>query len=390
MSVPPQSTPSSSPQREGDVQDFSNYSFSQAKFESRLSPSITVARGTSLVPQGNRSMFRPTEHNQMDVDDDDGLNLLDDDTRFRPVNMMEDVGVTADVDPEGDEDQSITVPCHSDKLVKGSGSSSTLENKPMPLLFRLLIVLTSLASVVAIIDYKQSSVLIGYCDVGKNTNKVLETMKKEWDAVETCNRENMTFLYPPTAQGQVDTTECPPPSLFSLLRPSECTPCPDHGFCTQNTVACDSGYLLRPHPALFFLAPTPFTASTLRLSSSISLSDLIWKLVSATVDGLPGAGPVAFPPRCIEDPQRKKHIGVLGKAIDAFLSRERGRRMCAWDMDILDRQIKNEEGGEAKRWGVALETLKETMKKKTSVSRRVSILQAGSLFGATGTFVTNL
>jgi hypothetical protein len=380
MSVPPQSTPSSSPQREGDVQD---YSFSQAKFKSRLSPSITVARGASLVPQGNRSMFRPAEHNQMDVDDEDELNLVDDGARFRPVNMMED-----DVDPEGDEDRSITAPCHGDKLVKSS--SSTLEARPMPLLFRLLIVLTGLASVVAVTAYKQRSILIGYCDAGKNTNKVLETMKKEWDAVETCNRENMTFLYPPTAQGQVDTTECPLPSLFPLLRPTECTPCPDHGSCTQNTVTCDSGYLLRPHPALFFLAPSPFTASTLRLSSSISLSDIIWKLVSAMVDGLPGAGPVAFPPRCIEDPQRKKHIGVLGKAIDAFLSRERGRRMCAWDMDVLGRQIKNEEGGEAKRWGVALETLKETMKKKTSVSRRVSVLQAGCLFGATGTFVTNL
>jgi len=87
-------------------------------------------------------------------------------------------------------------------------------------------------------------------------------------------------------------------------------------------------------------------------------------VLSTLLDGLPGLSPVALPPKCIEDPRRKKHIGALGKAIEAVLGQERGKRVCAGEVPIL----REFEGGEAKRWGLEMGALKELMKQKTAVS----------------------
>jgi hypothetical protein len=106
---------------------------------------------------------------------------------------------------------------------------------------------------------------------------------------------------------------------------------------------CDQGFLLKPHP----LAVIPY------------LSDI--------ADGLPGLGPIAFPPSCVEDPRRKWKIGQLGKAIDSVLAAERGRRLC---MGIDPN--KPMDGGDAKRWGYEIQKLKEKlkddMKRKAPVS----------------------
>ncbi len=82
------------------------------------------------------------------------------------------------------------------------------------------------------------------------------------------------------------------------------------------------------------------------------------------LDGMPGIGPVALPPRCVEDPKRKRHIGVLGKAIEAVLGLERGKRLCTSEVP----PIQDMEGGEARRWGMHLDALREAMKAKTAVS----------------------
>ena len=74
---------------------------------------------------------------------------------------------------------------------------------------------------------------------------------------------------------------------------------------------------------------------------------------------MPGLGPVAFPPSCVEDPMRKRHIGALGRGIDSILAIERGKRICAG----IDTK-KSFEGGDAQKWGLEIENLKEDMKKK--------------------------
>jgi hypothetical protein len=91
------------------------------------------------------------------------------------------------------------------------------------------------------------------------------------------------------------------------------------------------------------------------------------QLVEDVTNGLPWFGPVAFPARCVEDPQRKKNIGALGKAVEALLGQERGLRVCAGDgLEVFA----NRDGGEAKNWGMEMGELREAMKKKTPVSLR--------------------
>ncbi|EKM55391.1 uncharacterized protein PHACADRAFT_255993 [Phanerochaete carnosa HHB-10118-sp] len=241
--------------------------------------------------------------------------------------------------------------------------------------------------------YKTESASIGFCETGKNTNDILEGMKVRRTAIQECNRENRTTLFlahPDAAQDvpspqptQVATgTEgsnvilseaCPPPPLLPLPRPETCQLCPEHASCTPTTVTCENGYLLRPHPLLSFL-PIPsslrptdnrnaYTNPSLAVAPTYgnkSPLDLAYTGLSLIMDGLPGLGPVAFPPRCVEDPMRKRHIGAMGRTIDSKLAAERGRRLC-------DGARPDDKPGkvaqEAKKWGVEVDALKESIRK---------------------------
>lgn len=377
LSAPPQLTPGSSPTKSEESHDLGRHLPSQLKFEPRLPPSV-VAQGSRTMPKGKRASFVPVEYGNL-VDEDDELNIVDrsadaigfDTSIDRRLDEME-VAAEIEEDEEEDDNEDDGVEYNvavshrlakGGQLVKRPRPPTTPESRSTPF-FRLLLALFALGTSVGLVNYKMESAPLGYCDTGKNTNDALEKAKRDWNAVEACNRENRTLLYLQSLSGTLENPECPPPPLVPLPHPQRCTPCPEHGSCTQNTVTCDTGYLLRPHPVLFFLTPLSSTASSLELSPSLSPSELVWKLVSGATDGLPGFGPVAFPPRCLEDPKRKRNIGVLGKAIEAILGQERGRRVCAGDQK---NDVKEIEGGEAKKWGMELAGLKETMKSKTAV-----------------------
>jgi hypothetical protein len=223
----------------------------------------------------------------------------------------------------------------------------------------------------AVLNFKMESAPIGYCDRGSGTNNYLEELRGRRSAVEACNRENRTLLYLPSLSAKSESdgasvTPCPLPPLLPLPHPDACTPCPDHATCSQYSVVCDVGYLLRPHPLLSFL-PASASAHNISLSLSSLPTDLLWKVLSMGLDGLPGFGSVALPPRCVEDPKRKRNIGALGKAIESLLGQERGRRLCAGGKAV-DEVVMDIEGGDAKKWGVELEKLRDVMKKKTPVS----------------------
>ncbi|KAG6330300.1 hypothetical protein ID866_8790 [Astraeus odoratus] len=66
-----------------------------------------------------------------------------------------------------------------------------------------------------------------------------------------------------------------------------------------------------------------------------------------------------------DDPKRKRNIGALGKAMEALLGQERGRRVCAGGLhdQVV---ISDAHGGEARKWGEEIEALRETMKQKTA------------------------
>ncbi|KAI0798070.1 Man1-Src1p-C-terminal domain-containing protein [Abortiporus biennis] len=280
------------------------------------------------------------------------------------------------------------------QIAPSSGSS--------PWTIRLILLLIALSSYLAI-DYKQESVKIGFCDVGKTTNQVIESRKAQLAAIESCNRENRTLLYAPPnphttdsvlspettpiasvssdgsdEHSQIVKSEqelCPPLPLFPFLIPQSCTPCPSHATCTPSTVTCENGYLIKPNPILFFLdLPPPSNSNSPNTytlpwhpgsvtSTPNTISQFAYKAISLALDGLPYLGPVALPPRCVEDPKRKRHIGVLGKAVESMLASERGRRLCA---GVGVGEPVGSEVEEAKKWGVDIDTLKENIRRKTA------------------------
>jgi hypothetical protein len=323
-----------------------------------------------------------------DEDTDDELNLVDGNSVINEFDGM--VAQEKVSEESAEEDEEYLEDDSEDAAVlrriaqggKGLSQDSSLVAVSVSPFFRILLTLIVVASSAALLKYKMESSSIGYCDAESSTNSVLEELKGKWNAMEACNRENRTFLYlPPLSvdssragktagtQEGADLTPCPLPPLVPLPHPTTCTPCPEHATCTQRQVICNPGYLLRSHPLLFFLPPSSSPATS-SLSLSSSPIELIWNFISVITDGLPGLGSVGFPPRCVEDPKRKRNIGVLGKAIEAKLGQERGRRVCAGERVTNgdDGVVKGVEGGEAKRWGVELEKLRDVMKKKTAVS----------------------
>lgn len=227
-------------------------------------------------------------------------------------------------------------------------------------LLRFAVVLAVLMVYMVVGPYKAQSAALGYCETGINTNDILERLRTRSAAIEACNRDNRTSLYLPSPG--VEDEPCPPPPLVPFI-PDECTPCPEHATCTPDSVSCEHGFLLRPHPLLAFISLP--SSNSLSPHSQLSPSaNAVLKFVAVTLDGMPGHGPVALPPRCVEDPKRKRHIGVLGKAIEAVLGLEHGKRLCAGEVP----PVQDTEGGESRRWGMDLNSLREAMKTKTAVS----------------------
>ncbi|TFK54923.1 hypothetical protein OE88DRAFT_1717024 [Heliocybe sulcata] len=248
-----------------------------------------------------------------------------------------------------------------------AGDREVVRSRPPPTkdssstLLRIIFALCLMAVSPVIYKYKADSAKIGFCDPETNTNVVLETMKARWAAIEACNRDNATLVRLPsvTSTGNTyklsknggESVPCPLPDLVPFAHPTSCTPCPTHARCNGRDVVCEDKYLLRSHPLLAFLPPPS--------ASSSPVVHTVWEAVGL-IDGLPGFGPVAFPPRCVEDPRRKRNIGVLGKVMGAYLGQERGKRLCTGDV----REIPESKGGQARMWGTEVNELKAIMKKR--------------------------
>jgi hypothetical protein len=291
---------------------------------------------------------------------DDELDLIEADNNFEGVPAANDTFDDDEVE-EDEEDQTVAV---SRRIAQGGQLvAAKPQTHSLPWTLRILYLLIAAACAAAVASYKKESASIGYCDTGKNTNAALEALNAKWDAIEYCNRENRTFLHLPPLSGSSDGTGdsepilCPPPALVPFMHTTHCTPCPEHATCSKGTVKCDKAFLLKPHPLLSILSPFDSSAS--------ATGAKVRNLIEDVTNGLPWFGPVVFPQRCVEDPQRKKNIGALGKAVEALLGQERGMRVCAGDgLEVFA----NRDGGEAKNWGLEIGELREVMKKKTPVS----------------------
>ncbi|KAJ6630764.1 Man1-Src1p-C-terminal domain-containing protein [Mycena sp. CBHHK59/15] len=358
MSAPPEMLQSSSPIRIKDEQPL--HSPPQSKFEPQLPASVT--RGTRLVaPNFAPTTFIPQEHSpKQEADDTFDMAATDNgDTDFADEGPTEDYVDDGEESP-AEEDHNAVI---SRRIAEGGNKLAV--HRPLAkqtsvgfVFLRILFALVGLAASGVVVNYKLESAPIGYCDMESNTNMALEELRSRRLAVEACNRENTTLA---------DSTPCPPP-LLPVPHPDACTPCPEHGTCTQFGVACDTGYLLRPHPLLFFL-PVPAPPAPASVRAPPSPLDVAWRVIGNVTDGLPGLGSVGLPPRCVEDPERKRKIGALGKAMEVELAEMRGRRVCAGDHG--QGPLADADGGDARRWGSEVGKLAERMKAKHP-SRRIS------------------
>ncbi|KAF8590554.1 hypothetical protein K439DRAFT_1627818 [Ramaria rubella] len=194
----------------------------------------------------------------------------------------------------------------------------------------------TLAAVVAL--YKMESASIGYCYAGTNTNPILDKRLASRIAAQECTERLAQQSGGAEAAFNISCTPLP---LLPLPEPMACASCPSMAYCTPDSVTCQQSFVLRPHP----LAQVP----------------LFLKLFN----GLPGFGPVAFPPSCVEDEERKRTTGRLGIALENYLAIARGQRLCIG----VSRQTSD--GGDVARWGIEVARVHDHLKKVTVIQKKV-------------------
>lgn len=361
MSAPPEASSFLSPPKASLFPADLQRSPPQSKFEPELPPMISRTPRISAPSETVR--FSPIEHRSRPTPQ--LISKVD----ARGLEFDDATDVVDGQTPDESQSDSFGEPDSLEVAVSNriAGGDQLVRRRPAPPLQRsrsrfvtMLYLIVMVAGSYFVKQYKDESSAIGYCDTGSNTNQALRDIEAQREAVQACNKDNKTIAYLPSVLSDTglfkDGIPCPFPPFVPALHPSTCAPCPEFATCTQHSVVCNPGYVWRPHPLLGILSPfgtaTPLVEST-------------WNLIGNVTNGLPGLGPVAFPPRCSEDPKRKRNIGALGKAIEALLGQERGRRVCIGERQ--GREIVNDsEGGEAMKWGLEIEILRHTMKRKTA------------------------
>jgi hypothetical protein len=171
----------------------------------------------------------------------------------------------------------------------------------VPIWLQIVVALLVVAGGTSLWTYKADSASLGYCDPGKNTNSVVLQHLQEIQAAEECRaaivRRANAGLEPDLQAGICRMSLIP--------RATQCTPCPAHAICSIHSITCEPAYIPRPS-ALSFI---PFA--------------------DAVLDGMPGLGSVALPPRCVADVRRRQNVGKMARAIENKLASVRGDRVCA-------------------------------------------------------------
>ena len=279
---------------------------------------------------------------------------------FKPITHSKSPkgGHAAIEDPAVDTDLELAASCEVAEHITHVQQHFSVESgslNAMQIFARGIIWLFILFTGYSVFQYKLESSAIGYCDAGSNTSKALQEQLVKRQAIDECITEMAVHN-----SSEVEISDpCPLRPLVPLPHPSSCTVCPEHAFCGQFDVICDSGYLLKPN-LLFSFIPVKPSSSKLSTRHASYVAELFFQTVSTVTDGLPGFGSIGLPPRCVEDPKRRRHIGALGKAIESSLAKERGRRVCHG----IDGQNSEED---AMKWGVEMESLREVFRKKTTV-----------------------
>ncbi|KAH9951379.1 Man1-Src1p-C-terminal domain-containing protein [Amylocystis lapponica] len=370
MSAPPQYLSSSPTRPEPEERELPRGSRAssvrppESNFEPRLPPGTaraaraTVAKATrnTLVPEAlgpKRVVVRANlKEETQEVEEEQQIQALRNaiaETAPEALTEVEDASAEqeggsedeGEFDAEADQVTAVSRRiAEGGRLVRRTPASNS---GAIPSFLRILFALFSLLGSGMLYQYKQESAPIGFCDTGTPSNAILDGIRSRSSAVQSCNLENRTALYlisdpngldsgswhgtvpaaatrPPAASGHLHAL---PPSCHlhavhdDLRERLHSPPAPPTLLCFRPWhchVVFDIA--LHLHPPFSHVNP-----------EHGFLSPRLLYLVNC-LDGLPGLGPVALPPRCVEDPRRKRHIGVLGKAVEAMLAAERGHRLC--------------------------------------------------------------
>lgn len=214
-----------------------------------------------------------------------------------------------------------------------AGTNQVFEAQGLPFWARMAWVAMALSLLAATASYKVQSASIGFCYPGTDTNAILGERQAARIAAQECTER----LAHQSGDVEASNLTCTPLPLLPLPEPTMCTPCPVHAYCTPDTVTCEPSFVLRQNP----LAIVP--------------------LFSRLFDGLPGLGPVAFPPSCVEDEARKRSIGRLGVALENYLAWTRGHRLCVGVSGPVGK------GGEATQLGLQVDRVRDHLKKVTVI-----------------------
>lgn len=193
---------------------------------------------------------------------------------------------------------------------KGDQSSALVKHRPdssaSKYLSQIMVILLMSILTPVLREWQAQSNHIGFCDTGSNVNNLLLQERQSGRKRLECKNQ---MIENPESACQLGEE-----SLFDVLgiAPDSCTPCPEHAVCENGQLArCQQGYQLVPD----------------------------WRQTDFTkylFDGLPGAGPVAFPPSCQIDFKRKALGARIAKEIESDLAKRHGDVICSqglWSVD---------------------------------------------------------
>ena len=156
-------------------------------------------------------------------------------------------------------------------------------------------------------QYQQQSAPLGYCDPNATSNSIIRSRETRLIKAAECVHDRHVRREKDALRDD-QLTHCPNEHELPLLdfvpRAQSCTPCPSHAVCADGKVlGCQGDYILEPNPLLDWLNPA--------------------------LNGLPGLGPVAFPPSCELDVKTKAQIGEIAKKVEERLAVRKGEVVCA-------------------------------------------------------------
>jgi len=225
------------------------------------------------------------------------------------------------------------------RKARGEVTDTSVPILPTWLKFALGMVFVLITTVVG--QYKNESVAIGYCDTGSTTNSKIQARLELQKEIKECQQRTLQNSTDGNAYHDQDPRCNDIIPFMPLPHPTTCTPCPDHARCSSKNIFCEPAYILKRHA----LASIP--------------------LLSGACNGLPGLGPIAFPPRCVPDSRRRKNVSAISKQIESVLARVRGDRVCAGI------QRPKEGQSDAAAFGLSLEELRSMMMDRAKGVRKL-------------------